>query len=139
MSEKAHLVLAALTVVAIWVIWRLVRQRVMKAKYSLLWLSLGVVMAVIAAVPGALDWVAEQVGIFYPPALYLMLGIAFLLLLSMHFSYELSRMENRIRTLAEEVTLLRRELEVAEEAVHETVPAGGPAQRTTSQPPGGSS
>jgi len=88
-----------------------VRRRQLKAKYSLLWLSLGVAMAIIAAIPGALDWVAEQIGIFYPPALYLMLGIAFLLLLSMHFSYELSRMENRIRSLAEEVALLRHEIE----------------------------
>lgn len=111
MSGKAHAVLALLTIVAIAVIFRLVRRRQLKAKYSLLWLSLGIGMAVIAAVPGALDWVAEQIGIFYPPALYLMLGIAFLLLLSMHFSYELSRMENRIRSLAEEVALLRHDLE----------------------------
>jgi hypothetical protein len=115
MSNKAHLVLALLTVVAIVVIVRLVRQRVLKAKYSLLWLSLGVGMAVIAAWPGGLDWVAERVGIFYPPALYLLLGIAFLLLLSMHFSYELSRMENRVRTLAEEVALLRHELDEGQE------------------------
>lgn len=111
MSGKAHLVLALLTIVAIAVIVRLVRQRQLKAKYSLLWLSLGMGMAVLAAVPGAMDRIAEEVGIWYPPALYLMLGVAFLLLLSMHFSYELSRMENRIRSLAEEVALLRHEIE----------------------------
>ena len=35
----------------------------------------------------------------------------FLLLLCMHFSYELSRMENRIRTLVEEIALLKEKLE----------------------------
>ena len=39
-----------------------------------------------------------------------------LLLVVMHFSYELTRMENRVRTLAEEVTLLRHRLEVDEAA-----------------------
>jgi hypothetical protein len=37
----------------------------------------------------------------------MLLAIGFLLLLTMHFSYELSRMEKRIRALAEEVALLR--------------------------------
>ena len=36
-----------------------------------------------------------------------MLAIGFLLLVAMHFSYELSRLEKRVRALAEELALLR--------------------------------
>ncbi|NCY16776.1 MAG: DUF2304 domain-containing protein [Actinobacteria bacterium] len=107
MSTRAHIALAVLVALAIFVIIRLVRRRHLKAKYSLLWLTLGGFMVVIAAVPGLLDWTAARLGIYYEPTLLILLGLALLLLIVMHFSYELSRMENRVRTLAEESAILR--------------------------------
>jgi hypothetical protein len=114
MSTRAHIMLAILVAMAILVIIRLVRRRHLKAKYSLLWLTLGGFMVVIAAVPGLLDWTAARLGIYYQPTLLLLLGLALLLLIVMHFSYELSRMENRVRTLAEESAILRHRLSVLE-------------------------
>ncbi len=114
MSTRAHIMLAILVAMAIFVIIRLVRRRHLKAKYSLLWLTLGGFMVVIAAVPGLLDWTAARLGIYYQPTLLILLGLALLLLIVMHFSYELSRMENRVRTLAEESAILRHRLSVLE-------------------------
>jgi hypothetical protein len=106
--------LAILVAMTILVIIRLVRRRHLKAKYSLLWLTLGGFMVIIAAVPGLLDWTAARLGIYYQPTLLILLGLALLLLIVMHFSYELSRMENRVRTLAEESAILRHRLGVLE-------------------------
>jgi NADH:ubiquinone oxidoreductase subunit 6 (subunit J) len=107
MSLRAHVSLAILVALAIVGIIVLVRRRHLKAKYSLLWLSLGAVMVVIAAVPGLLDWTAERLGIWYQPTLLILLGLALLLLIVVHFSYELTRSENRTRELAEQLALLR--------------------------------
>ncbi len=107
MSLRAHIALALLVALAIVGIVILVRRRYLKAKYSLLWLSLGAVMVVIAAVPGLLDWTAERLGIWYQPTLLILLGLALLLLIVVHFSYELTRSENRTRELAEQLALLR--------------------------------
>ncbi len=107
MSLRAHVSLAILVALAIIGIIVLVRRRHLKAKYSLLWLSLGAVMVVIAAVPGLLDWTAERLGIWYQPTLLILLGLALLLLIVVHFSYELTRSENRTRELAEQLALLR--------------------------------
>lgn len=107
MSLRAHVALAILVALAIVGIVLLVRRRHLKAKYSLLWLSLGAVMVVIAAVPGLLDWTAERLGIWYQPTLLILLGLALLLLIVVHFSYELTRSENRTRELAEQLALLR--------------------------------
>jgi len=114
MSTRAHIMLAVLVALAILVIIRLVRRRHLKAKYSLLWLTLGGFMVVIAAVPGLLDWTADRLGIYYQPTLLILLGLALLLLIVMHFSYELSRMENRVRTLAEEAAILRHRVDQLE-------------------------
>tara|TARA_Y100000590_G_scaffold34568_1_gene37701 strand:- start:1899 stop:2297 length:399 start_codon:yes stop_codon:yes gene_type:complete len=107
MTVETHVLLATLTVLAVAVIIRLVRRQVLKAKYTVLWLTVGLVLAITASVPTLLDRVAELLGIWYQPTLFLLLAIGFLLLLSMHFSYEMSRMEKRIRALAEELALLR--------------------------------
>jgi hypothetical protein len=109
-STRAHIALAILAALAIVGIVRLVRRRHLKAKYSLLWLSLGGFMVIIAAVPGLLDWTANRLGIYYQPTLLILLGLALLVLIVVHFSYELTRMENRIRTLAEDSALLRHRL-----------------------------
>lgn len=107
MSLRAHIALAILVALSIIGIVLLVRRRHLKAKYSLLWLSLGAVMVVIAAVPGLLDWTADRLGIWYQPTLLVLLGLALLLLIVVHFSYELTRSENRTRELAEQLALLR--------------------------------
>ncbi len=107
MSLRAHIALAVLVALAIVGIVILVRRRYLKAKYSLLWLSLGAVMVIIAAVPGLLDWTADRLGIWYQPTLLILLGLALLLLIVVHFSYELTRSENRTRELAEQLALLR--------------------------------
>ena len=114
MSPRAHAALAILVALGIVLVVRLVRRRHLKAKYSLLWLSLGAVMVVIAAVPGLLDWTAERLGIWYQPTLLILLGLALLLLIVVHFSYELTRMENRIRALAERMAIMQHRLDELE-------------------------
>jgi hypothetical protein len=107
--------LAVLVAIALVLIVRLVRHRQLKAKYALLWLSVGGLMVVVAAVPGLMDWTADRLGIYYEPTLLILLALAMLLLVVMHFSYELTRMENRVRTLAEESAIIRHRLAELEE------------------------
>lgn len=111
MSTRAHVLVVVLTVLMLVFIFRLVRGQRVKAKYSLLWLSLGGLMLLMSLFPGVVDRAARRVGVDYEPTLYLVLGLGFLLLVVVHLSYELSRMENRIRGLTEEVTFLRHDLD----------------------------
>ena len=110
MNQRTQFLLLAFTTVTLVAILRLVRSGKLKAKYSLLWITLGVAMLALAALPNIADRVAEKFGVHYQPALFFVVGIGFLLLVVIHFSYELSRMENRVRTLTEETTLIRHEL-----------------------------
>ena len=107
MSSQAHVLVVLLTAGAVGFILRLVRRRQLRAKYSLLWLSIGLVLVVLAAWPALLDRVSAALGIAYPPAAFLLAAVAFLLLLVVHFSWELSRVEDRLRALAEELALLQ--------------------------------
>jgi hypothetical protein len=76
-----------------------------------LWFSIGIGLAILAIFPGLLSWVSDRFGIAYPPATFMLLALSFLLVLVLHFSWELSRLEDRTRALAEEYALLRLELD----------------------------
>ncbi len=109
LTGGAHLLIALVTTAAIVFVIRLLRRRHLQGKYALLWLAALIPLGFLAAFPGALTWLSEQVGVFYPPALFLLLAVAFLFGVVVHFSYELSKLNERTRTLAEELALTRGE------------------------------
>lgn len=113
MSAKAHLLVSIVTVFVLVLIVRFVRRRELRAKYAFLWLSVGLTMVVLAISPALLNRVSLWLGVFYPPTTLFLAAIILLLLVSVHVSWELSRLEERTRTLAEELAILRADAERA--------------------------
>jgi len=99
-------------VVTLTVILELCRRRQLREKYALLWLGCGVVVLVIAIAPGLYNRLAHALGVINPPDLLTVMAALFLLVVCVHMSWELGRTEEKTRVLAEEVTLLRNDLEV---------------------------
>jgi hypothetical protein len=107
-------VLTAFTgLVVLAVIIELLRRRQLREKYAMLWLGTLVVIIPLALFPGLLDNLAGTVGIASGVSLVLFLGIVFLLLVCVHLSWEVSRLEEETRTLAEDLALLRTEMTAA--------------------------
>ena len=121
LSTRGHIVIAIATAVSLLLILRLVRRRRMGAKYAVLWTVVGVFLGVLAVWPGLLTWISELAGVHYPPALFLLITTGFLFIVVIQFSYELSRLEDRSRVLAEEIALMRAERDL--DRVEAPVPA----------------
>jgi|tagenome__1003787_1003787.scaffolds.fasta_scaffold19797740_2 hypothetical protein len=101
-------ILTAITgVVLVVFIVELLRRRQLREKYVVLWLVVGVAAIPLAFFPDLIDKAADLVGVSYGVNLILFLGIMFLLLTCIHLSWEVSRLEEKTRVLAEEVALLR--------------------------------
>jgi hypothetical protein len=111
LSGQAHILIIIATLLTAWFIFRLVRARQLRSKYALLWLVIGLMLLPLAAVPGVLNTVSEWLGVFYSPTIFLLVAVGFLFVVVVHYSWELSRLENRTRTLAEELALLRAQFE----------------------------
>lgn len=109
LTGRAHALIGIVTFGALLFILRLLRRGQLRSKYALLWMGAIIPLGLLAVAPGLLTWVSERAGVFYPPTLFLLAAVAFLFLVVVHFSWELSRLEDRTRTLAEEVALLRAE------------------------------
>ncbi|MET7421926.1 DUF2304 domain-containing protein [Dactylosporangium sp. NPDC005555] len=88
----------------------LLRRRQLQEKYAILWLVVSIVILPMAFFPFLTDNLAEALGIASGVSLVLFLGIVFLLMVTVHLSWEVSRLEEETRTLAEDLALLRSEL-----------------------------
>jgi hypothetical protein len=114
-STSAHILVVMLALATTLFIVRLVALRQLRSKYALLWLVIAVVLLPLAAVPSLLDDVAHWLGFSYAPAFFFLVAIGFLFAVVIHFSWELSRLEGRVRTLAEELAIERVRAEEAEQ------------------------
>lgn len=100
------------------VVVELMRRRQLREKYATLWIAVAVLSLPLAFFPRLPDQVAGALGVVNGVSLVLFAGVVFLLLVTIHLSWELSRMEEETRVLAEEVALLRAEVR-GEERQHD--------------------
>lgn len=91
------------------VIW-LIRAGRLREKYALLWLFTCIIIILLAASRRFLETTAIAVGIYYPPSLLFLLGLLFLLLVNIGYAVSLSRLSESSHKLAQEVALLKKEL-----------------------------
>jgi hypothetical protein len=120
-------VLAILSSVAIFVVViELVRRRKLKEEYSLLWIGVSIVLLVLALWYGLLLWITRTVGAVLPSSTLFFFGLAFALLLLLHFSVRISALERRVTLLVQELGLLAVEERDPAQAAHITVPADRP-------------
>jgi hypothetical protein len=101
--------LLALAIVGLVV--EMLRRKKLREKYAVLWLIVGVLTLVLAAFPRMLNVVAEFVGVQLPSNLLFAMSILMLLGVCLHLSWEISVVEDETRTLAEEVAILRVQME----------------------------
>jgi hypothetical protein len=126
---RANYVLGLIgSLITLTLLFELMRRRRLREKYAVFWVVVALVTLVIAVFPATLTTAADLVGVKVPANL-LFFGASMLLLgVSIHQSYELGRLEERTRTLAEEVGLLRLEIETSKAG--ERVGTQGPPPRT---------
>lgn len=99
----------ALAVLAV-IFWLLLTRR-LREKYAVLWFVIGLAILVLTVFPGLLDGLAELVGVELPANLLFILALALLIGVTLHQSWELSTAEDEIRRVAEEVAILRAEID----------------------------
>lgn len=123
MSGAAQAAVLVIAVGAVAVVAWLVRRGSLKERFALLWLAIGVGMVVLALARPAVDWVSDRVGVEGTTTV-LFAGLLFLLGLLLHLSVILSRLEDRVRDVAEAHALLVAEME--ERSGEAAAPVPGP-------------
>lgn len=93
------------------VLFEMLRRQRLREKYAVIWVVVAVGTVLLVIFPGLLTRASALLGVQVPSNLLFFAASMLLLLLSIQFSYEIGRLEDRTRTLAEEVGLLNLRLE----------------------------
>lgn len=95
----------------------LLRTRRLREKYAITWIVVGIGVSVFGLFPAAVAGLARLVGVQTPSNLLFALALIVLLLVCIQLSAEITTLEEETRTLAEEVALLRLDLEQLAESL----------------------
>lgn len=101
----------AATVVVAATVFALLRTRRIREKYAGIWIILALTNIVLALFPGLATGIADLFGVRAPVNLLFASAFVVLLVVCVHLSTELSRIEDQARSVAEEVALLRLDIE----------------------------
>lgn len=96
-------VVAALLVLVI--VIEMLRRRRLRERHAFWWLVAGVLALIAGLFPTTLAWAAHLVGVQLPTNLIFFVGIAILFLVCLQHSSELTTLEAKTRTLAEQAAM----------------------------------
>jgi hypothetical protein len=92
-------------VLTLGIVIEMLRKRQLRERHAVWWLVAGILALVIGVFPQVLVWAAGVIGVEIPTNLVFFVSIFILFLVSIQHSSELTTLENRSRTLAEESAL----------------------------------
>ena len=110
MTDNNYLIALVGSVLILAGIVELLRRRQLKEKYAVLWLVVGLVLVVFTAFPALLTRISTALGVAVPTNLLFFVAILFLVGVVLHLSWEASRLENETRKLAEDMAIMRMDL-----------------------------
>jgi len=93
------------------VVVELVRRRKLREEYSWLWLLTGVVIILLVVWYDLLVFLTHLIGAIAPTTTLFIFGLLFLMLISLHYSIQISKLSRQVKEMAQQLTLLRGQVE----------------------------
>jgi hypothetical protein len=107
---RVQLVSLLAAVLLLFVVLDLVRRRRLLERYALLWLGAAVVILALAAWSNALNRLAHALGILSAPNALFFVALGFIVLLLLHFSAAVSRLNDQSKVLAQRLALMEQRM-----------------------------
>lgn len=83
-----------------------VRKNKLSVITSFGWVMASIAMLILSIFPKSLDWLATEIGIEYPPALFLTLCVVLLYIINFNYSKRLAEHNKKIIELEQHVAIL---------------------------------
>lgn len=92
----------------IYILMQIVNRKMTESQ-SVLWLFMGGVAIILGFFPGIINWVAKQLGIWYPPSIFLLFLVIGILFIVLKNTIVTSVQNNQLNELFIQVALLKRD------------------------------
>ena len=111
MSTATYILGIASALIALFAVVELLRRRRLRERHAIWWFVAALLALIIGIFPRALTSLAGMLGVEIPTNLVFFVSIVILFLVSLQHSAELTELEDKTRTLAEEAALQKVRLE----------------------------
>lgn len=111
MSTRLHILLLAAVLFTLFEVIKRVREKKLLLQYTLTWLTLLVVLLLVALFPQLLSWISDLIGIALPINMVFFLGFCFSLLIIFELTQAVSKMSVQIKDLTQKIALLDKKRE----------------------------
>lgn len=90
-------------------IFRLIVRGQLREEYSILWIICTVILIIFSVWRHGLEQIALALGVYYPPSLVFLAAIFAILIFLVHLSVVVSRLQNQIKVLTQEIAFLKQQ------------------------------
>jgi hypothetical protein len=88
-----------------------VRRGILETKYSIIWIVMCVILAILSLSDGLLQFVAGVLGVFYAPSILFLFGLICTLAMIFDLTRRISNINAKLVTLTQEYTLFKEKFE----------------------------
>lgn len=106
MSLKIQIIVAVILVAGLIWIANMVRRQVLDIRFALSWLTVGGVVLLLDIFPGIMNYLVHLLGIELPVNMMFFFGFCFTLLLLFILTVKVSKQEEQLKRLTQEMALL---------------------------------
>ncbi len=107
--QKIFAIIASFLIMA--VVVELVRRRKLREEYSWLWLVTGGMIILLVIWYDLLVSITALIGAIAPTTTLFIFGLLFLMLISLHYSIQISKLSHQVKELGQQLTILRGQVE----------------------------
>ncbi len=100
-----------IAVVVIVYIIHSIRKNRISVQQSILWIIYCVTLLVLSIFPKSLDWLAQALGVAYPPALFLTIAVVILFVMNFIQSKQIEELHKKVIDLGQELSVVKSEKE----------------------------
>lgn len=84
-----------------------IRKNKLSVSNSFIWVIFCALMLVLSIWPKSLDWLANLVGIEYPPALFLTVAVVILFIMNFIYSKKIEELQKKVINLGQELSIIK--------------------------------
>lgn len=118
--DRIHLIGALFSVLIMLTVFLMVRSRMMREKYGLVWFLMAAFILVMSLFRELMDSFAAAIGVDYAPSAFFAMLIACAYLLLLNMSVSISHLKTQNKVLTQELALMRLRVEELERKMSES-------------------
>jgi hypothetical protein len=107
--QKLFAIVASILIML--VVVELVRRRRLREEYSWLWLLTGGVIILLVSWYDLLVFFTHLIGAIAPTTTLFIFGLLFLMLISLHYSIQISKLSHQVKEMAQQLAILKGHVE----------------------------